>query len=350
MTTPNNYAGLFIFDGCPDDPGTSCVFSANSPTTGFSFTDVPITTGTYFVIISSWPSPQYIDFQFNLLFLNNATDATVDMPYELEEICSDAVTTEISMYIVNTGSEVIPAGDTLYPAYQFDGGAVIEEMLILESELNPYDSLLYVFDGTVDISTPGSYPVSLWFEYDNDEILENNLIESFITSYNLDVEIGNGDMIEVIMADFPIDLYLIDSYEIIYWHNSDLTVTGVNDVLSVNDFGWYFVEVTDAEGCFATDSIYVGFTVGVQESEVSDGLVVYPNPGNGEFFTSLRLAEPGDVVLSVRNVQGQLLMIKDISDVVELNTMIDVSKFAPGIYYLEVRTESGIMVEKLVKQ
>ncbi len=350
LTTPNNYAGLFIFDGCPDDPGTSCVFSANSPTTGFSFTDVPITTGTYFVIISSWPSPQYIDFQFNLLFLNNATDATVDMPYELEEICSDAVTTEISMYIVNTGSEVIPAGDTLYPAYQFDGGAVIEEMLILESELNPYDSLLYVFDGTVDISTPGSYPVSLWFEYDNDEILENNLIESFITSYNLDVEIGNGDMIEVIMADFPIDLYLIDSYEIIYWHNSDLTVTGVNDVLSVNDFGWYFVEVTDAEGCFATDSIYVGFTVGVQESEVSDGLVVYPNPGNGEFFTSLRLAEPGDVVLSVRNVQGQLLMIKDISDVVELNTMIDVSKFAPGIYYLEVRTESGIMVEKLVKQ
>ncbi|MCF6172036.1 MAG: choice-of-anchor J domain-containing protein [Bacteroidales bacterium] len=61
LANTNTYVGLFVTDGCPD-VGT-CVGAATSSSGNPSVTGVSLTGGTtYYIIVSTWPSPQCTDF------------------------------------------------------------------------------------------------------------------------------------------------------------------------------------------------------------------------------------------------------------------------------------------------
>jgi len=65
MTSSVSWIGMFILDGCPD-AGANCVVTATSTGNSVSFTEEFLPAGTYFVVISNWPTPQSIDFDFSL--------------------------------------------------------------------------------------------------------------------------------------------------------------------------------------------------------------------------------------------------------------------------------------------
>jgi len=70
------WSGLMVTDACPDDPAATCIGSSNSSASTESFTTPALTPGTtYYIHISTWPSPQSIG-QFCL----NATLVTPVMP------------------------------------------------------------------------------------------------------------------------------------------------------------------------------------------------------------------------------------------------------------------------------
>lgn len=62
--SPYDYASLFIVQGCPD-VGAICIASAQDGDFG-EFFDVPIEAGTYFAIVSNWPSPYDFEYTINL--------------------------------------------------------------------------------------------------------------------------------------------------------------------------------------------------------------------------------------------------------------------------------------------
>lgn len=95
ITVTSAYVGFFIYDGCPDDPTTNCVASGLSSSTTFAeFIDIPISGGTYQIVIASWPSPQTVDYDFNLTYTALPT-VVWDATSFAEDIANDGSTSDI---------------------------------------------------------------------------------------------------------------------------------------------------------------------------------------------------------------------------------------------------------------
>lgn len=63
-----SWTGLFILDGCPDPEEPAQVIAFAGSSTGGSITDVLMEAGTYFAIVSTWPTPNFTSFTLNLSF------------------------------------------------------------------------------------------------------------------------------------------------------------------------------------------------------------------------------------------------------------------------------------------
>ncbi|RLD97040.1 MAG: hypothetical protein DRI92_06285, partial [Aquificota bacterium] len=75
IITTGSYIGAFVLETCPDavNPPTPVILKTSSGTT-LTFDD-NIVAGTYFLIISSWPAPQSVDFIINLTHVESPATA-----------------------------------------------------------------------------------------------------------------------------------------------------------------------------------------------------------------------------------------------------------------------------------
>ncbi len=82
---------------------------------------------------------------------------------------------------------------------------------------------------------------------------------------------------------------------------------------------------------------------GLSEVNFSDNNIsVYPNP----VIDNIIIENPQSATMKILNVQGQLIKILTSSKV---KTNIDVSSLSNGVYFLEMETEKGIIVKKIIK-
>ncbi|MEZ4938742.1 MAG: gliding motility-associated C-terminal domain-containing protein [Crocinitomicaceae bacterium] len=67
LSGTGTWTGVFIMDGCPDNAGTSCLGSSTSSSGNPSMQTSTLTAGqTYYIIVSTFPSPQCTNFTINI--------------------------------------------------------------------------------------------------------------------------------------------------------------------------------------------------------------------------------------------------------------------------------------------
>ena len=81
------------------------------------------------------------------------------------------------------------------------------------------------------------------------------------------------------------------------------------------------------------------------------GFIIYPNPGSGVFTLNMDLHGSEDVEFQIFDMAGRLILAKKISNVSDkLETRIDLSGYAPGLYQIHIKTGNtlhhGIMVKE----
>ncbi|NVO01398.1 MAG: T9SS type A sorting domain-containing protein [Bacteroidetes bacterium] len=74
---------------------------------------------------------------------------------------------------------------------------------------------------------------------------------------------------------------------------------------------------------------------------------VFPNPSAGIFTIQQNNSNSQKYSLSVRNIQGQLMLSEKVE--FEKTIQLDISKFAKGIYFLSLQSEKEQIVKKLIK-
>jgi hypothetical protein len=110
--------------------------------------------------------------------------------------------------------------------------------------------------------------------------------------------------------------------------------------------GTYTVVVADAFGCVGTDSIKVGFDVGIKKYQKDIGLIsVSPNPSNGLY--RLNNKEQLTIKIAVTDALGRL--VKQFTSSVSVFE-IDLSSENKGVYYLEATAGYKQQVIKLLKE
>ncbi len=88
---------------------------------------------------------------------------------------------------------------------------------------------------------------------------------------------------------------------------------------------------------------------GIQEIENIRNIIVYPNPSSGTFNLEFDLNDNQDVEITVTDVLGNSVFSALKSDVYFINMPIDLSDKANGMYYINIKTKTQSLTQKLAK-
>lgn len=143
VSPAGSWTGLHIVDGCPnpEDPADVLVFRGGS-SGGNPFSDFEISAGTYFAIVSTWPSPNHAEFTLNLSFVPLPEDPEFDVnpwSHDFGSVLLDT-TTEVQDFVISN----------------IGGGTIT---------INPEDIVIEVLEGTEEEFILTNIPSTVNLEY-----------------------------------------------------------------------------------------------------------------------------------------------------------------------------------------
>ncbi len=112
--------------------------------------------------------------------------------------------------------------------------------------------------------------------------------------------------------------------------------------------GSYSATVTDANGCSATTSVTVGFTVGIEDLANGLNLGVFPNPTKGNVNVSIELRENRNVSIEVFNVLGKIVAQAELGNTRNAQQTISLAEFSDGLYFVKVNYDNHIAVRRIM--
>lgn len=114
------------------------------------------------------------------------------------------------------------------------------------------------------------------------------------------------------------------------WYNNTTPPAGNGEV---NIYGRPNIQIT------------FGSTVGIIENISGTTINIYPNPSGGKFFIEMEKIRNG--VIEIYNVLGEKIYS---SELINQKQEIDLSKEPNGIYFLQLKTENGIAIQRIILQ
>lgn len=136
------------------------------------------------------------------------------------------------------------------------------------------------------------------------------------------------------------------------------TATAPNPVHNYAASGTYTVELT-ANGACGTNTIYVNIAItdstnagNVGMVEMEQGILtnIYPNPANEFINIDISLTNPETTNLQVMDINGKLLFTTDLGSISSINQQIDITGFAPGMYFVRLVHNGKVSGRKFIKQ
>lgn len=116
-----------------------------------------------------------------------------------------------------------------------------------------------------------------------------------------------------------------------------------NPVVSPAITTTYFVTVTDDDNCALSDTILVTFDLctGIEYSPDDINVSFYPNPATG----NIEIKTSQQAEIEIINIQGQII---NSMAVIGNKTIVDLSAFPCGMYFVKVKTGKGIAIGKII--
>ncbi|MCC7332538.1 MAG: T9SS type A sorting domain-containing protein [Flavobacteriales bacterium] len=85
--------------------------------------------------------------------------------------------------------------------------------------------------------------------------------------------------------------------------------------------------------------------VGINELKENNFFTIYPNPNNGSFTIAIDKFE--NTTIEIYNIEGQLITKQSLT---QNKSLVDLTTFSKGMYFVKVNTTNGMTVEKIVYQ
>lgn len=99
----------------------------------------------------------------------------------------------------------------------------------------------------------------------------------------------------------------------------------------------------------AGDLIPLTNVTGIQEVESVSNAILFPNPTNDNATMFFDLTQAEDINFEVVNTMGQQVYVKSFGNMISGNHRVDIpaSELAPGFYFVNLRTNTGVVSTKL---
>lgn len=247
----------------------------------------------------------------------------------------------ITVKIENLGTITYMTGDTIMVGLEFNGTPAVIEPYVLTANFTPATSKFFIFPGFYDFATDGSYTVTAYTLEPGDVDNFNDTSSAVITNYvSPTINLGAD------IYTFNCDTVLLDAGA--SW-SSYMWPGGINtQTFDVDTCGNYSVIVTDANGCSATDQIYVGDPTSVSDILKEMQIIVYPNPNDGLFTILIDSENETDCVIEIMDIKGQILFQEKAEKIGSLVKDLDLRNCSAGMYYLKIVSNESVYIEKLI--
>jgi hypothetical protein len=178
--------------------------------------------------------------------------------------CEQTSLENIEISIRNYGDDTLAMGTQIPVAYQFEGGAWVNEMVTLGADLLPASNVTHTFATTEDLSVIDDYQVKVYCSFNLDAKRSNDTLATVVSHWGYPVVDLGADTIYTNRFD-TVKLVANPGYFLYEW--SDGTE---NDTLQLpnGQSKWYTVEVTNTHACITSDSVYI-FTHDVSVADIA---------------------------------------------------------------------------------
>jgi PKD repeat protein len=187
-------------------------------------------------------------------------------------------------------------------------------------------------------NTPGTYSASLIVS--NVSGSDTLTLNNYITVYAYPAPQGIAQSGDTLLANQGAIAY--------QWYQSGVAIPGATDYFYIaQSSGNYNVVATDVHGCEVEAAIF-DVIASVQSTGPNSQLAIYPNPVS-DMLTLRDLNSTGRAV-TIYNLLGENVMtVNPEPSSAQGASIYDVSRLAPGSYYLEVRSGEKTFRAKFVK-
>lgn len=246
----------------------------------------------------------------------------------------------IYLEIVNNGMFTMPVNRGIKVSYSINDVLHGTETVFLGSPLKTYEKGIVFFDTGYGFPEAGNYLLTINLENADENLSNNSITGTFIIWEKPNVEIGGGsDTLNNV--SFPINLDAGTGHYIFAWQDDS-----GNSRLQVTKEGLYWVKVTDMNGCFSYDSVYVAPG---ESSEFPGKIKTYPNPVSDVLHLSVRADEILNFEIWFFNFYS-VLYRKNFRNIQNIEEVIDMAGYPPGLYFLKVKTGGSEQILKVIKQ
>jgi len=185
------------------------------------------------------------------------------------------------------------------------------------------------------------------------DITKNYEYEEVICNYTTHLESNAGQNSVQLQWSNSANNEFIRGYHV-YRDNMRITSqlltnsTYLDEDLLTGDYE-YYVKTYYMEGCISDRSNYVieTITVGVNEVNALERIEIYPNPTTGELKIQNLTFKVTD--LQIFDVYGRNILTSPMP-LLSHEISLNISHLQPGIYFVRITTEKGVVTKKVVKQ
>jgi hypothetical protein len=127
---------------------------------------------------------------------------------------------------------------------------------------------------------------------------------------------------------------------------------GNQQIIQPTVTGTYYVEVQYNTGCSnLSEGYYFSLSTDVDEVDISQEVMAFPNPTNGQLTVRMDNELRGKFMLRLTNTLGQEIMRTEVSKQENtLDTPLQLESLPSGWYLVEVRGDRYFAVKKVMKQ
>jgi hypothetical protein len=130
--------------------------------------------------------------------------------------------------------------------------------------------------------------------------------------------------------------------------NGDVTVTYLQNISGSSR------SCTITFSCGSSSDTYTlnqNITTGINEIDIINNILIYPNPNSGEFTTKIYLPKPQDCEILIVNLAGRVIYKEKLKAVSgNYQKTIDLKNNSKGIYIIELITKEKTIRNKIIIQ
>jgi len=136
------------------------------------------------------------------------------------------------------------------------------------------------------------------------------------------------------------------TYQWIDCNNGNAYITGeTGQTYTATTAGSYAVEVTAIIGnCTDTSLCETVTPVGVGENAIATAINIFPNPTKGIFTVALATITKNNTI-TVNDMLGRVVVNQKLS---AMSTVIDLTGNNKGVYFVNIQTDNGVIVRKII--